>query len=208
MPTAVAKVESLARRMGLIRPRELIDRGLPPTCLSELAKKGVLQRPARGVFLHSSRELSEHHSLEIVAKRVPNGVVCLLSALVVHGIGTQNPREIWVAIGPKAKARAPRLDYPPLRTVRFPGKAATDGVQELKERDRRIRVYSPAKTVADCFKFRNRIGLDVALEALREGWRTRTFSMDELDRCAAVCRVRRVMRPYLESLTALVPAAT
>jgi predicted transcriptional regulator of viral defense system len=127
-------------------------------------------------------------------------VICLVSALGFHGIGTQLPSEVWVAID--RRARAPALEYPPLRVVRFSGPAFTDGVETHRVEGDAVRVYGVAKTLADLFKYRNRIGLEVTLEALREAWRTRRFTMAEIDRFARVCRVERVMQPYLEALVA------
>ena len=132
--------------------------------------------------------------------QVPRRGVCLLSALQYHGIGTQLPSEVWMAID--RRARRPALRYPPLRIVRYSGAALTEGVGSHVVEGRAVKVYKVAKTLADCFKYRNKIGLDVALEALREAWRGKRFTMDELDRYAAICRVQRVMRPYLEALTA------
>ena len=134
-----------------------------------------------------------------VARKHPRAIVCLLSALRVHGLTTQSPFELWVAI--PNKSRAPRLDYPPLRVVRFSGVGLTDGIEEHPIDGVVVRVTSVARTVADCFKFRNKIGLDVALEALRETWAARRVTMDELWRCAVQFRVANVMRPYMESLS-------
>jgi predicted transcriptional regulator of viral defense system len=126
--------------------------------------------------------------------------VCLLSALQYHDIGTHLPSEVWIAID--RRARRPALRYPPLRIVRYTGEALTEGVESHHVEGREVRIYNVAKTIADCFKYRNKIGLDVALEALREAWRARRFKLEELDRYAAICRVQRVMQPYLESLAA------
>jgi predicted transcriptional regulator of viral defense system len=133
-----------------------------------------------------------------VACRVPKGIICLLSALRFHTLTTQAPFEVWLAI--ENKAVAPKLNYPPLRIVRFSGTAFTDGVETHVVDGVTIRVTSVAKTVADCFKYRNKIGLDVALEALREAWHEKRMSSDEIWHYAKVCRVANVMRPYLESL--------
>lgn len=132
------------------------------------------------------------------AKRVPHGVICLLSALRFHGLTTQAPHELWMAIA--HKAQRPRADYPSLRIVHFSGKALSYDVQEKKLEGVLVRVFGPAKTVADCFKYRNKIGLEVALEARRDCYRQRKATMDELFLAAKVCRVARVMQPYLESL--------
>jgi len=135
-----------------------------------------------------------------VASAVPKGVICLLSALSFHQIGTQLPHEVWIALD--RRVRRPVLAYPPLRVLRFGGEALTSGIETHRIEGETVRVYNVAKTIADIFKYRNKIGLDVALEALREGWRDRRFRMDEINRYARVCRVEVVMRPYLEALVA------
>ena len=167
--------------------------------LSTLARQGKLIRLCRGLYALPDRPVSEHASLAEVASKHPNVVVCLLSALQFHGLTTQSPSEVWVAIA--NKARAPKMDYPPLRIVRFSGDALTEGVEEHRVDGVTVQVTSVAKTVADCFKYRNKIGLEVALEALREAWNANRVKMDDLWRCAQVCRVANVMRPYLEALT-------
>jgi predicted transcriptional regulator of viral defense system len=133
-----------------------------------------------------------------VSKRIPAGVICLLSALEFHGLTTQMPARVWIAIDPKAWR--PRTGHLPVRIVRFSGPALTEGVESYDLERARVRVYSVAKTVADCFKYRNKVGLDVALEALREGWRERRFTMDELWRYARICRVANVIQPYAEAI--------
>ena len=143
---------------------------------------------------------TEEHALAQVATRIPRAVVCLLSALRFHELTTQVPHEVWIALS--EKARRPRLDFPPLRVVRFSGRALTEGIETHRIEGTDVRITSVAKTVADCFKYRHKIGLDVALEALREAWRQRRLTTSELDHFARVCRVSRVMRPYLESLVA------
>ena len=146
----------------------------------------------------SDAPLTEHHGLARVGARVPHGVVCLLSALQFHDIGTQSPSDVWLAL-PRGTWE-PRCDWPPMRFVRLSGPALTALVQEHVVEGIRVRVYSPAKTVVDCFRFRNKIGLDVALEALRDCLKQRKASIDDLWKAAKVCRVAGVMRPYLESL--------
>lgn len=193
------EVLDLVRRHGVIRPRDLVKQGISTKYLSLLTTEGVLQRIARGVYVPAGTEVSEHHSLVEASMRVPKGVICLLSALRFHELTTQSPFEVWMAI--EEKAWQPNADYPPIRFVRFSGSAWEYGVDEHRIEKASIRVYSPAKTVADCFKYRNKIGLDVAIEALRDTWRQRRVTMDELWRAAAVCRVQRVMKPYIESLT-------
>jgi predicted transcriptional regulator of viral defense system len=190
----------LARRRQGVSSREVAAAGIHRQVLSRLVAEGELERIARGLYRPPEHSISEHHGLAIAAAAVPHGVVCLLSALQYHGIGTQLPAEVWMAID--RRARRPALRYPPLRVVRYSGPALTEGVGSHLIEGRTVKVYDVAKTLADCFKYRNKIGLDVALEALREAWRAKLFTMDELDRYAAICRVQRVMRPYLEALTA------
>jgi len=190
----------LARRRQGVTSRELAAAGIHRQVLSRLVADGELERVARGLYRPPEQSISEHHGLAIAAAAVPHGVVCLLSALQYHGLGTQVPSEVWMAMD--RRARRPALRYPPLRIVRYSGAALTEGVGSHVIEGRTVKVYNVAKTLADCFKYRNKIGLDVALEALREAWRAKRFTMDELDRYAAICRVQRVMRPYLEALTA------
>ena len=198
MTTSQQTILDLATERGLIRPRDLTERGLPTVGLTRLVRQGQLQRVGRGLYALPDRPVSEHNALTEVARKHPQAIVCLLSALRFHNLTTQSPFEVWLAI--PNKARAPRMDYPPLRIVRFSGEALTVGVEEHDIERVPVRVTSLARTVADCFKFRNKIGLDVALEALQEAWRAKRVSMDELWRYATLCRVANVMRPYMESL--------
>ncbi|RJP64650.1 MAG: transcriptional regulator [Comamonadaceae bacterium] len=199
-PTLEQAVLALAKRRPLLRARDLAEQGLPTVVLSRLVAAGQLERITRGVYSLPGRALSEHRSLAEVALRVPRGVVCLLSALRVHGIGTQAPFEVWVAI--PHHSPTPRLDQPALRVVRMSGAALTEGIEPIVIDGVKVPVFNAAKTVADCFKYRNKIGVDVALEALRDGWSQRKLSMDALWHHATVNRVANVMRPYLESITA------
>jgi predicted transcriptional regulator of viral defense system len=199
MATSHQDILDLAAERGLIRPRDLTERGLPTVALTRLVRQGRLQRVGRGLYALPDRPVSEHNALAEVARKHPQAIVCLLSALRFHDLTTQSPFEVWLAI--PNKARAPKMDYPPLRIVRFSGVALTRGVEDHVIDGVPVRVTSVARTVADCFKFRNKIGLDVALEALQEAWRAKRVSMDELWRYATLCRVANVMRPYLESLS-------
>lgn len=199
MATSHQDILDLAAERGLIRPRDLTERGLPTVALTRLVRQGRLQRVARGLYALPDRPVSEHNALAEVARKHPQAIVCLLSALRFHGLTTQSPFEVWLAI--PNKARAPKMDYPPLRIVRFSGVALTRGVENHVIDGVPVRVTSVARTVADCFKFRNKTGLDVALEALQEAWRAKRASMDELWRYATLCRVANVMRPYMESLS-------
>ena len=143
-------------------------------------------------------KITAHHGLAQAAKAVPKGVVCLLSSLRFHEIGTQAPYEVWVAID--RRAAKPRSKYPKMRIVRFSGKALTEGFKEHSIEGGFVKIYTPAKTVADCFKYRNKIGLDVAVEALREAMRYRKCTIDQLWRYARICRVTEVIRPYMEAM--------
>ncbi|HZT41368.1 MAG TPA: type IV toxin-antitoxin system AbiEi family antitoxin domain-containing protein [Chthonomonadaceae bacterium] len=194
----IGQVLQLARELGMIRSRDLKAHNIPHSYLQRLYERGLLQRSGRGIYVLTEAEPGEKFALAEVCKRVPQGVVCLLSALRFHEIGTQSPFEVWMAIHPKA--HRPRVDYPPLRIVRFSGRALEEGVEEHSTSDGPVRVYNIPKTVADCFRYRNKIGLDVALEALRSCWRKRAATMDELWYYAAVDKVSTVMKPYLESL--------
>jgi predicted transcriptional regulator of viral defense system len=197
--TKTAKLVNLVRRKQIVRAQDLDVAGIPRNYLTRLVERSQLQRLGRGIYVAETLPASEHISLLEVSCRVPKAVICLLSALKFHEIGTQVPNEIWIAID--VKAWAPKIDSPAVRIVRFSGNALHFGIQQKKINGLKIRVFSPAKTVADCFKFRNKIGTDVALEALRDCYRKRKASMDELWEAAKVCRVANVMRPYLESLS-------
>jgi predicted transcriptional regulator of viral defense system len=192
-------IERLARQQGSIRARDLTQRGLPSVYLSRLVRQGRLVRRARGVYAPANREISGMHDWELACLRLPKGVLCLMSALVYHRIGTQNPNQVWMAID--VKAWRPRVDYPRMRIVRFSGPARSQGIMTVKVGSATLRVYNPAKTVADCFKYRHKIGLEVAVEALREGWRIKKFSLVELAAMARICRVRNVIQPYLEMIS-------
>jgi predicted transcriptional regulator of viral defense system len=189
----------LVRSKGLVRPRDLLAKNIPRDYLDRLHRRGLIERISRGVYAWPGADLGENQTLAEAARQVPRGIICLLSALQFHGIGTQQPHEVWLAIPPAAWR--PKLEYPKVRVVRFSGAAYSHLVEEQNIRGVRIRVYNPAKTVADCFKYRNKIGLDVALEALRECWRARRCTMDHLFEAARICRMTHVMRPYLESLS-------
>ena len=198
MESKRSQVLEMARRAGAVRPRDVTAAGLPREYLSQLHRAGVLDRVGRGLYVAHESEISEHQSLLEACLRVPHGVIALLSALRFHDLTTQAPFEIWMAID--VKSRRPDEPSLPLRIVRFSGKAFTEGIETHLIDSVTIRVYHPAKTIADCFKYRNKIGIDVAIEALRDGWRQRKVTMDDLWRYAAICRVTNVIRPYLEML--------
>jgi predicted transcriptional regulator of viral defense system len=193
-----SRILELAEQHGVLRPRDVEAAGIPREYLLRLLKRGAVERTARGLYRMTGAPITELHSLAGVAKRVPHATVCLMSALVFHGLTTQVPHEIWLAL-PRG-SRAPLLDGQKLRIFRFGGAALTEGRCEHRIEGVPVMIYTPAKTVADAFKFRNRIGLDVALEALRESVRERKATISEIRRFAGICRVERVMQPYLESL--------
>jgi predicted transcriptional regulator of viral defense system len=197
--TTYERVLSLARRNGVLRARDLAIHGIAREYLVRLHQKGLLSRATRGIYVPVDAEMTEHQSLVEACKRVPHGIVCLLSALQFQNLTTQIAHEVWLAID--TKARRPKVEYPPLRIVRFSGAALTAGVESHRIQGVPVRVTTPARTVADCFKYRNKIGLDVALEALRDCWQQKKATMDELVAAARICRMANIMRPYLESLT-------
>jgi predicted transcriptional regulator of viral defense system len=195
---SVDVILALAQSNGLLRTRDVDAAGASRAMLARLTQDGRLVRVARGLYAHPTRPPSEHDSVAEVAAKSTTGVICLISALRFHDLTTQQSSEIWLAI--PHKAHAPRMDYPSLRIIRMSGEAMLQGIDEVDIAGTTVRVFCVAKTVADCFKFRNKVGLDVALEALREAWRGKRASMDELWHHAGLCRVRNVMRPYMESL--------
>lgn len=192
------RLKKALRGTGAARARELEEAGITRPQIARLVSAGKLQKIGRGLYAAADYLGTENSALVVVAKRAPNVVFCLLTALRFHEITTQSPFEVWIAIG--NKEHPPRLEYPPLRTLRFSQASLQYGVEIKKVEGVALRITSPAKTVADCFKFRNKVGLDVALEALREVRRDRRATIDELWRCAEVNRVANVMRPYLEAI--------
>jgi len=197
--TFAPKLGPLLRKHAVIRTRDLARLGVPRTALQAPLAEGMISRLSRGVYAVTGHAVSEHHSLAQAAVRVPHGVVCLLSALVFHELTTQSPHEVWLAID--HKARQPADGFPPLHVVRFGGDALNAGTEVHQIDGVSVRITTPAKTIVDCFKFRNKIGTQIAIEALRDGWTRRRFTMDELWSMARVCRVHNVIKPYVESLT-------
>lgn len=189
-----------ARQRGAIAAADLAAAGIAREYLPRMARKGLMQRIARGRYRLPDTEITENHDLALFAAQVPNGVITLISALAFHGIGTQIPHELWVAV--KARSRAPALTYPPLRYHYYSGAAYELGIEQHLIEGVSVKVYSPAKTVVDCFRLRSKIGLDVALEALKEGWQAKRFSVDELMSIANACRIASVIRPHFEMLVA------
>ncbi len=186
------------REMGIVRPVDLETRGISRGILYRLVREGQVERQARGIYVATPHAFSAEHTLAHVAKRVPASIVCLLTALRFHELTTQSPAEVWIAL--PEKARKPQLEYPRLRVARFSGPALTEGIETHRLENVEVRVYSAAKTVADCFKYRNKIGIDVAVEALRDYSRRQRGGATDLARFARICRVTRVMQPYLDAI--------
>lgn len=199
MTTQSEKVSAFAKSHGLVRPQDLAAIGIPRSVLPRMVQNGQLIRISRGLYALPERKSSEYTAFVELSKVHPQLTYCLLSALHIHKLSSQLPHEIWIAI--PNKGYAPVSEHWSLRVVRFSGDALTEGVEEHCLEGVTIRVTSVAKTVSDCFKYRNKIGLDVALEALNDAWRNQRVSIDELWHYAGVCRIRNVIRPYLESIT-------
>jgi predicted transcriptional regulator of viral defense system len=183
---------------SVLRPQDLAEAGVSRTTLQRMVAEGMIERIARGMYMNPHSDLTPHHSLVEVQTQVPDGVVCLLSALRYHEIGTQAPRRIWIAV-PRGHW-IPAVTSPPVRIVSFTGAAYSEGIIEVEIEGTAVRVYGVAKTVADCFKYRNRIGTSIAVEALKDALSQKTATPDELLRYGEVCRVRQIMIPYLEIL--------
>lgn len=198
MNTLMARAQKLVSRRAVIRSKDFDAQGIPRAYLRRLVQAGQLERVSRGIYNSGLSGTTEHQTLLEVCHKVPHAVVCLSSALRFHNLTTENPFEVWVAL--RRGAWAPKSAYPPVRVVWMSGLALEFGVEEHRVRGGMLRVFSPAKTVADCFKFRTRVGLETALQALRESLREKRATMDQLWEAAKVCRVANVMRPYMESL--------
>jgi len=190
----------MVSKRGAVCAADLASYDLPREYLPRLAKKGMLQRMARGVYCLPGVDITEHHDLVLVSTQVPNGIITLISALAFHQIGTQIPHEVWVAI--KARGHTPRFDSPPVRYHYYSGAAYELGIETHTIEGVDVKVYSVAKTVVDCFRLRNKVGLDVALEALKESWQAKRFTADELLQLAKKCRIASVIQPHFEMLVA------
>ena len=197
MSTNAEKALEYCSRRGVVRARDLVSQGIPRVTLTRLVRDGRLERVGRGLYAVPGSDVSEHHGLVEASRRVPQGVVCLLSALRFHELTTQQPFEVWMAID--RKARKPKADSPPIRIVRFGKDALTQGVDEHEIEGVMVRITSPARTVADCFRYRNKIGLD-AIEALRDYRRLHSGTFDELWEAAGVAQIKTVIRPYIEAI--------
>ncbi len=196
--TLAEKLLEYIRRKGIVRAKELNRLGIPTIYLTRLVQEGRIERVNRGLYRFPDAEITEHFTLVQAVKKIPNGVVCLLSALSFHEFTTQLPHQIWIAVE-RGKWEAGLRDLP-IRIFEFSGKAFNEGIEKHRIEGGTAKVYCPEKTVADCFKYRNKIGLDVAMEALRECRRERRCTNDDLWHYAKICRVANVMRPYLEAM--------
>jgi predicted transcriptional regulator of viral defense system len=196
MTSTIEKILRTAHQQSVFRAADIPDTKDPRSTLRRMVRDRQLVQPARGLYALPDFVQGLHHSLVEAEQRYPGGVFCLLSALAFHHIGTQMPYDVWMM-------RADRKVVPKQPGIRFfycSREILHVGIEEHTIEGVRLRIYNPARTVADCFKYRNKIGLDVALEALREGWRAHRFTMDELWSAARAVRVQRVMQPYLEML--------
>ena len=196
--TKIEKIHAALSVRGVMQCRELIALGVSREYLRKLTQQGDLERIERGLYRLPEGDITELHSFAEIGARIPHGIICLLSALRFHHITTQSPFEVWVAI--EGKARIPHVPNLPLHIVKFSGAPFTEGIEEHTVEGVPVHIYSLAKTVADCFRFRNKIGLDVALEALRESLREKRITINELWTYAKICRVSKVMLPYLEAI--------
>ncbi len=197
-PNHAKKLVQLSRKLGVLRPRDLEPAGIPRVYLKQLIESGEILKTGRGLYVHADTTLTENHTLAEAAKLVPKGVVCLLSALRFHDLTTENPSEVWLAV--PRETRRPKSGVPALHTMQFSGAAMTSGIEKHIIEGVSVPIYSVAKTITDCFRFRNRIGVNIAVEALRDAWQNKKTTSDELWRYAKICRVLNVMRPYFDSL--------
>jgi predicted transcriptional regulator of viral defense system len=199
MKTHADRLLELADQQSVIRAQDLQELGIPRNYLGRLVHSGKLEKVGRGLYSSPGALATEHRTLLEVSRKVPEAVICLSSALRFHELTTENPFQVWIAL--KRGAWTPRADYPPIRVVRLSGQSLTFGIEEHSVEGGKIKVYNPAKTIADCFKFRSTVGTELALQALRECLREKKATMDELWAAAKVCRVANVIRPYMEALS-------
>jgi predicted transcriptional regulator of viral defense system len=196
---AIGRLLRLAEEQPVLRTRDVAHQGIHTSILTRMVKSGVLEKVGPGRYrLPKSPRTTEYHDLAAATAAVPRSVICMVSALRFHDLGTQLPAEVWIAV-PRG-TRVPRVLAPPLRVVHISPPVFDLGIEEHRIEGQTVRIYSVARTVVDCFRFRNKIGLDVALEALTDAWRSKRLKLDELNRIAKKLRVQRVMQPYLETV--------
>lgn len=193
-----AAILDLLKEIKVLRVRDLLEKGLDPGALRRLQKKGTVVRVSRGLYVEADAVPSQYQTLAIVFKKMPQGVACLLTALRFHELGTQDPREVWVALSRTSKT--PKMTYPRIRVLKFSGEALTAGIEVHKLPGIDLRVYGVAKTIADCFKYRGKIGINIPVEALKDALHQRKCTVDDLWRYARICRVDKIMQPYLEAI--------
>ena len=193
-----AAEEIFRRKSGILRTNEAIKQGIHPRTLYAMRDTGIIEKISRGVYRLSELPPLGNPDLIAVSTRIPSSVLCLISALSFHEITTQVPHQVWIAL--KRGAEPPRIEYPPTKVIWFSGEAFSEGIQTHEIDGQEVKVYSPEKTLADSFKYRNRLGLDVAIEALRLYRRRDEVRIDDLIFFSEICRIRKVMRPYLESI--------
>jgi len=199
-PTAADRAIQILAEKGMARLHEFKAAGVPETVVARLTRSGRVVRLARGLYQLPDADLQTGHTLAEVAKIVPKGVICLISALVYHELTLQLPSFVWVAI--EVHTRQPKHRYPPMRFVRFSRRALTEGVEQHMIEGVPVKITSPARTIVDCFRFRNKIGVDIAISAMREALRKRVCSPDDIMGYARSLRIASVVRPYLEAMTA------
>jgi predicted transcriptional regulator of viral defense system len=185
---------------SVFRPRDLDKLELSRTRLRSMLRAGEVDQIGRGLYRYHAVEPTELETVATICARVPHAIVCLLSALLIHRIGTQLPNEVWIALD--NKARKPRIEDLPVRIVRFSGPMLRYGIEERVVQGVTVRITSPARTVVDCFRYRNKLGLDVALEALKDAIQQRRTTVDAITRAAEFCRAGTVIKPYLEAVLA------
>lgn len=193
------KLSYLASAHEVLTTAQLLDVGISDQSITRLVDQGVLVRIRRGIYQHADSPTSEHHDLIQVAKSASRAVIVLISALRFHEIGTQTPYEVWIQL--PAQTRVPKIDWPPIRVIRTRVQALqTEGVERHHLGGMDVAITTPARTVADCFKHRNKLGIDVCVEALRETLNERKAKLSEISEMARLLRVGNVMRPYLEAM--------
>lgn len=193
------KLQSLASAHEVLTTRQLLDAGISDQSITRLAEQGVLIRERRGIYRHMDAPLSEYHGFIQVVKSAPRAVIVQISALAFHGIGTQRAHEVWIQL--PSQSRVPKIDWPPIRVIRTRLKSLqTQGVKIHQLGGTSVPITTPARTVADCFKHRNKLGIDVCVEALRESMRERKATIGEIGRMARLLRVGKVVQPYLEAI--------
>lgn len=195
--TQQQQVLDLATQKGLLRASDLDQINVPRAVLARMSLIGQLEKVSRGLYRLPESQTAQHESLRTVATRVPQAVICLLSALQFHELTTQLPRQVWIAM-PRG-SHVPKLDYPPIKLIQYSGQAYSEGIDTVIVDQIEVKVYGVDKTIADCFKHRNKIGIDVAIEALKEARRKKLIDMNALWRFATICRVANLMRPYMEA---------